>query len=291
MKLRALETDPFSPSVHVALALSYWNQRKYDEAIRWANKTLDLDPLHGLAREFLAGAYWKLGDFDRHMAENLKHAAAHGRAGRSPGDAQARHTPNMAAPASCASRSIRPRANPRRCPTSSSPSFTASSAISTPLSRISSAPSRAAIRASWISRSHRNGTRFARTRGSSAALRAWGPGRANPVLGFWFHIRTSGATGPAALWFREALHERHRYCGIRTRLSRTTHPSGRCRLRHRACAVQRHDRQAPGADRALRERGGRHQRRELRARPRVCCWRSAAAGTTARASAAATMAW
>ena len=78
MKLRALETDPFSPSVHVALALSYWNQRKYDEAIRWANKTLDLDPQHGLAREFLAGAYWKLGDFDRHMAENLKHAAAHG---------------------------------------------------------------------------------------------------------------------------------------------------------------------------------------------------------------------
>jgi DNA-binding winged helix-turn-helix (wHTH) protein len=78
MKLRALETDPFSPSVHVAIALSYWNQRKYDEAIRWANKTLDLNPLHGLAREFLAGAYWKLGDFDRHMAENIKHAAAHG---------------------------------------------------------------------------------------------------------------------------------------------------------------------------------------------------------------------
>lgn len=78
MKLRALETDPFSPSVHVALALSYWNQRQYDDAIHWANKTLDLDPLHGLAREFLVGAYWKLGDFDRHMAENLKHAAAHG---------------------------------------------------------------------------------------------------------------------------------------------------------------------------------------------------------------------
>ena len=78
MKLRALETDPFSPSVHVAIALSYWNQRQYNEAIRWANKTLELDPTHGLAREFLAGAYWKLGDFDRHMAENLKHAATQG---------------------------------------------------------------------------------------------------------------------------------------------------------------------------------------------------------------------
>ena len=78
MKLRALETDPFSPSVHLAIALSYWNQRRYDESIRWAGKTLDLDPGHGLAREFLAGADWKLGDFDRHMEENLKHAAAHG---------------------------------------------------------------------------------------------------------------------------------------------------------------------------------------------------------------------
>jgi DNA-binding winged helix-turn-helix (wHTH) protein len=78
MKLMALETDPFSPSVHLAIALSYWNQRRYDEMIRWASKTLDLDPGHGLAREFLAGAYWKLGDFDRHMEENLKHAANHG---------------------------------------------------------------------------------------------------------------------------------------------------------------------------------------------------------------------
>ena len=42
MKLRTLETDPFSPSVHCAIALSYWNQRRYDEAIRWANKTLDI---------------------------------------------------------------------------------------------------------------------------------------------------------------------------------------------------------------------------------------------------------
>lgn len=78
MKLRALDTDPFSPAVHLAIALSYWNQRRFDDAIQWANKTLALDPAHGLAREFLAGAYWALGDFDRHMAETLAHAAAHG---------------------------------------------------------------------------------------------------------------------------------------------------------------------------------------------------------------------
>ena len=78
MKLRALETDPFSPSVHLAIAQSYWNQRKYEETIRWANKSLDIDPAHGLAREFLAGAYWAMGDFDRYMAENVKHAQSHG---------------------------------------------------------------------------------------------------------------------------------------------------------------------------------------------------------------------
>jgi DNA-binding winged helix-turn-helix (wHTH) protein len=78
MKLRALETDPFSPSVHLAIAQSYWNQRKYEDAIHWATKTLDIDPSHGLAREFLAGAFWAMGDFDRHMAENVKHAQAHG---------------------------------------------------------------------------------------------------------------------------------------------------------------------------------------------------------------------
>jgi len=78
MKVRALEHDPFSPGVHLAIALSYWNQRRYDDMIRFATRALDLDPSHLLAREFLAGAYWKLGDFDRHMAENIRHAASYG---------------------------------------------------------------------------------------------------------------------------------------------------------------------------------------------------------------------
>ena len=46
--------------------------------IAWANKTLELDPRHLVAREHLAGAYWAMGDFDRHMAENVKHAQSHG---------------------------------------------------------------------------------------------------------------------------------------------------------------------------------------------------------------------
>ncbi|HQQ76012.1 MAG TPA: winged helix-turn-helix domain-containing protein [Thermoanaerobaculia bacterium] len=78
MKMRALERDPLSPLVHQAISMSYWHQRRYEDSIRWANKTLELDAGHLVAREHLAGAYWALGDFDRHMAENVKHAESFG---------------------------------------------------------------------------------------------------------------------------------------------------------------------------------------------------------------------
>jgi tetratricopeptide (TPR) repeat protein len=77
-KLKALERDPFSALVHLQISMSYWNQRRYDCAIDWANKALELDPRHPHAREHLAGAYWKKGDSDRFMAENIKHAELHG---------------------------------------------------------------------------------------------------------------------------------------------------------------------------------------------------------------------
>lgn len=78
MKQNALERDPLSPLVHLQIAMSYWNQRRYDDSIAWANKALALDPHHLLAREQLAGAYWKKGDFDRHMEEMIKHAESYG---------------------------------------------------------------------------------------------------------------------------------------------------------------------------------------------------------------------
>jgi tetratricopeptide (TPR) repeat protein len=78
MKLRALERDPFSPLVHLQIALSYWHERCYDDSIEWANTALQLDPRHLLAREFLAGAYWKKGDFERQMVEISKHAKSSG---------------------------------------------------------------------------------------------------------------------------------------------------------------------------------------------------------------------
>jgi DNA-binding winged helix-turn-helix (wHTH) protein len=78
MKQKALERDLLSPLVHLQIAQSYWNQRRYDESMDWANKALELDPRHLLARELLAGAYWRKGDFDRMFAESIKHAEAYG---------------------------------------------------------------------------------------------------------------------------------------------------------------------------------------------------------------------
>jgi DNA-binding winged helix-turn-helix (wHTH) protein/tetratricopeptide (TPR) repeat protein len=77
-KQKALERQPASALVHTQIALSYWNQRRYDDMIAWAEKSLALDPKHLLAREYIAAAYLKKGDGDRHMAENLAHAEAYG---------------------------------------------------------------------------------------------------------------------------------------------------------------------------------------------------------------------
>lgn len=78
MKMRALERDPFSPLVLQAISQSYWHQRRYEESVHWANRTLELDARHLGAREHLAGAYWAMGDFDRYMAESVRHAEAFG---------------------------------------------------------------------------------------------------------------------------------------------------------------------------------------------------------------------
>ncbi|HJR57859.1 MAG TPA: winged helix-turn-helix domain-containing protein [Vicinamibacterales bacterium] len=77
-KQKALERHPFSALVHLQIALSFWNQRRYDDVIAWASRALDLDPRHLLAREYISSAYWKKGDFDRHMAEALTHAESYG---------------------------------------------------------------------------------------------------------------------------------------------------------------------------------------------------------------------
>lgn len=49
--------------------------------IAWATRSLDLDPQHLLAREYIAAAYLKKGDTDGHMRELLIQAEAAGAPG------------------------------------------------------------------------------------------------------------------------------------------------------------------------------------------------------------------
>ncbi len=86
LKLQGLECDSTSVLAHLMIAISCWNQRRYDDVIVWANKARDRDPQHHFARELLIGAYWKLGDLGR--AGELGRAAANSIPVRPEGTAQ-----------------------------------------------------------------------------------------------------------------------------------------------------------------------------------------------------------
>ncbi len=72
LKLQGLECDSASALAHVLIAVSFWNQRRYDDVIVWVNKALDRDPRHLLARELLVGAYAKKGDVERQLEQDIK---------------------------------------------------------------------------------------------------------------------------------------------------------------------------------------------------------------------------
>jgi len=65
LKLKGLECDSTSALAHVQIAGSFWFQRRYDDVFVWANKALDRNPQHLVARQELAAAYWKMGDLER----------------------------------------------------------------------------------------------------------------------------------------------------------------------------------------------------------------------------------
>ncbi len=67
-KEQALARDPRSPGVLVQIAISYWNQRKYDDALVWARRALDVNPKHLQACQFINYVYAKIGDIDRFAA-------------------------------------------------------------------------------------------------------------------------------------------------------------------------------------------------------------------------------
>ena len=76
LKQQALERDPTSALTLALIAVSFWNQRRYDDAIAWLNKTLDRDPRHVFARELRGAAYSKNGNLEAALDEDLKHAQA-----------------------------------------------------------------------------------------------------------------------------------------------------------------------------------------------------------------------
>jgi tetratricopeptide (TPR) repeat protein len=78
LKLQGLECDSTSALAHVLIAVSFWNQRRYDDVIVWVSKALDRDPQHLFARELLGGAYYKKGDLERTLEEDLKRVEARG---------------------------------------------------------------------------------------------------------------------------------------------------------------------------------------------------------------------
>jgi DNA-binding winged helix-turn-helix (wHTH) protein/tetratricopeptide (TPR) repeat protein len=73
-KQQALAHSPAAWLVFAEIANSWWNLRRYDEAIRWAKRVLEIDPRNLLAGEFLCGAYLKRGDVDQFLTENLRRA-------------------------------------------------------------------------------------------------------------------------------------------------------------------------------------------------------------------------
>jgi serine/threonine protein kinase len=78
LKLQGLECDSTSALAHVLIAVSFWNQRRFDDVIMWLNKALDRDPQHLFARELLGAVYWRKGDWERMLDENLNRQKARG---------------------------------------------------------------------------------------------------------------------------------------------------------------------------------------------------------------------
>ena len=53
-----------SALAHLPIAVSFWNQRRYDDVIVWANKALDRDPQH----PSLVNCWWRVLEDGRSRA-------------------------------------------------------------------------------------------------------------------------------------------------------------------------------------------------------------------------------
>jgi serine/threonine protein kinase len=78
LKQQALERDPGSALAHVLIAVSYWNQRRYDDTIAWVDRALARDPKHLFAHQRRSGAYFKKGEVARAVEADLAAAESLG---------------------------------------------------------------------------------------------------------------------------------------------------------------------------------------------------------------------
>jgi serine/threonine protein kinase len=76
LKQQALERDPTSELALFLIAVSFWNQRRYDDVIAWLDRVIDRDPTHLQAHELRGGVYFKTGRMDLALASDLAFAEA-----------------------------------------------------------------------------------------------------------------------------------------------------------------------------------------------------------------------
>ena len=78
LKRQALERDPQSVLTLVLIAVSFWNRRQYDDTLAWLNRALDRDANNPFARELLGGVYFKRGDLEGMLEQDLTRAESLG---------------------------------------------------------------------------------------------------------------------------------------------------------------------------------------------------------------------
>lgn len=66
---RAVEVDPLSPIIHVALGHAYLLASRYDEAISQFQKGIEVEPAFANAHEFLGIAYQRKGKYEAALTE------------------------------------------------------------------------------------------------------------------------------------------------------------------------------------------------------------------------------
>jgi serine/threonine protein kinase len=78
LKQQALERDPASALAHVLIAVSFWNQRRYDDTIVWVDRALEREPKHLFAHQLRSSAYFEKGDIVRAVEADLAFAESIG---------------------------------------------------------------------------------------------------------------------------------------------------------------------------------------------------------------------